>query len=44
MDSRTEQAELESIPALLQRNANRFADRHAYREKEYGIWPPPDRP
>src|SRR6056297_3276352 len=27
-----------SIPALLQRNATRFADRHAYREKEYGIW------
>ncbi len=27
-----------SIPALLQRNASRFAGRHAYREKEYGIW------
>jgi long-chain acyl-CoA synthetase len=29
---------LESIPALLQRNVARFADRPAYREKEYGIW------
>ncbi|MBC7131643.1 MAG: AMP-binding protein [Roseovarius sp.] len=27
-----------SIPALLQRNATRLADRPAYREKEYGIW------
>jgi long-chain acyl-CoA synthetase len=27
-----------SIPALLQRNATRFGDKPAYREKEYGIW------
>ncbi|MEL6314494.1 MAG: AMP-binding protein, partial [Pseudomonadota bacterium] len=27
-----------SIPALLQRNATVFADRPAYREKEFGIW------
>nr|WP_206295679.1 AMP-binding protein [Pseudohalocynthiibacter aestuariivivens] len=27
-----------SIPALLQRNASQFANRSAYREKEYGIW------
>ncbi len=27
-----------SIPALLARNAGRFSDRAAYREKEYGIW------
>ncbi|MEM8774746.1 MAG: AMP-binding protein [Pseudomonadota bacterium] len=30
--------ELVSIPALLKRNAKLFADRPAYREKEYGIW------
>ena len=29
---------LTSIPALLQRNAQRFADKPAYREKEFGIW------
>ncbi|VAW05802.1 Long-chain-fatty-acid--CoA ligase, partial [hydrothermal vent metagenome] len=29
---------LGSIPALLQQNANRFGDKPAYREKEYGIW------
>ncbi|MBE1293808.1 MAG: AMP-binding protein [Rhodobacteraceae bacterium] len=29
---------LTSIPALLQRNAAQFADRDAYREKEFGIW------
>jgi long-chain acyl-CoA synthetase len=29
---------LASIPALLQRNAQRFADKPAYREKEFGIW------
>ena len=28
----------ESIPALLARNAVRFAARPAYREKEFGIW------
>jgi long-chain acyl-CoA synthetase len=27
-----------SVPALLARNARVFADRPAYREKEYGIW------
>ncbi len=27
-----------SIPALLTRNARRYGDRTAYREKEYGIW------
>jgi len=27
-----------SIPALLERNAKKFADRPAYREKEFGIW------
>ena len=29
---------LASIPALLQRNAQRFGDKPAYREKEFGIW------
>ena len=29
---------LTSIPALLARNAKVFANRPAYREKEYGIW------
>src|SRR6056297_2819071 len=29
---------LQSIPALLQRNATQFASKMAYREKEYGIW------
>ena len=29
---------LGSIPALLQRNAHQFANRPAYREKEFGIW------
>lgn len=29
---------LRSIPALLRRNAQTFADAPAYREKEYGIW------
>ena len=27
-----------SVPALLQRNATRFGDQSAYREKEFGIW------
>ncbi|MEL6801867.1 MAG: AMP-binding protein [Pseudomonadota bacterium] len=31
-------AALTSIPALLERNARKFAARPAYREKEYGIW------
>lgn len=29
---------MDSVPALLQRNATRYADRPAYREKEFGIW------
>ncbi len=29
---------LASIPALLQRNATLFAEKDAYREKEFGIW------
>jgi long-chain acyl-CoA synthetase len=29
---------LASIPALLHRNATEFADKDAYREKEFGIW------
>ncbi|AXX99658.1 AMP-binding protein [Profundibacter amoris] len=29
---------MESIPALLARNAATFGDKAAYREKEYGIW------
>jgi long-chain acyl-CoA synthetase len=28
----------QSVPALLQRNATKFANAPAYREKEYGIW------
>ncbi|MEP5728709.1 MAG: AMP-binding protein [Sulfitobacter sp.] len=28
----------QSVPALLHRNATKFADAPAYREKEYGIW------
>lgn len=29
---------MDSVPALLQRNATRFAGKAAYREKELGIW------
>lgn len=29
---------LASFPALLQRNATLFAEKTAYREKEFGIW------
>lgn len=29
---------LASVPALLQRNATLFAEKSAYREKEFGIW------
>ena len=29
---------MDSVPALLQRNATRFAGKAAYREKEFGIW------
>ena len=31
-------AALDTFPKLLDLNARRFADRHAAREKEYGIW------
>ena len=31
-------ADLDTFPKLLALNARRFADRHAAREKEYGIW------
>ena len=31
-------AHLDTFPKLLALNARRFADRHAAREKEYGIW------
>ncbi len=34
----TTQSALDSIPALLARNAASFGDKAAYREKEYGIW------
>ncbi|WP_068315557.1 AMP-binding protein [Aliiruegeria sabulilitoris] len=34
----TPSGELCSVPALLRRNAQKFGDRPAYREKEYGIW------
>ena len=30
--------DLNSFPKLLERNAIKFADRPAYREKEFGIW------
>jgi len=36
--TQTGAAGLESIPALLQRNAKEFGNLPAYREKEYGIW------
>ncbi len=29
---------LTSVPALLHRNATKFGDKAAYREKEFGIW------
>ena len=32
------EAGLQSIPALLARNADRFGNMPAYREKEFGIW------
>ena len=35
---RDAQADLDTFPKLLALNARRFADRHAAREKEYGIW------
>jgi long-chain acyl-CoA synthetase len=32
------EAGLQSIPALLARNADRLGNMPAYREKEFGIW------
>lgn len=37
-DQHAPTGELHSVPALLARNAARFGDRPAYREKEFGIW------
>ncbi len=37
-DQQAPQGELQSMPALLARNAARFGYRPAYREKEFGIW------
>lgn len=37
-DQHAPAGELHSVPALLARNAARFGDRPAYREKEFGIW------
>ncbi len=34
----TAERDLVSIPALLDRNASRFAGKPAFREKEFGIW------
>ena len=34
----TDAGGLVSIPALLDRNATKFATKTAYREKEFGIW------
>ena len=34
----TDAADLKSIPALLARNARKFGEKAAYREKEFGIW------
>ena len=34
----TDTEQCQSVPALLRRNANQFADDPAYREKEFGIW------
>ncbi|SFA39729.1 long-chain acyl-CoA synthetase [Paracoccus halophilus] len=36
-DRQAPQGELHSIPALLVRNASRFGNRPAWREKEFGI-------
>ena len=36
----TSPADVDTFPKLLALNARRFADRHAAREKEYGIWRP----
>jgi len=37
-DATTPTGDLTSIPALLAHNAQTFANRPAYREKEFGIW------
>ncbi|UWQ95573.1 AMP-binding protein [Rhodobacteraceae bacterium M385] len=37
-DTKPSTGALQSVPALLRRNAAEFAGRAAYREKEYGIW------
>ena len=31
-------ADLKTVPALLERNARKFGEKAAYREKEFGIW------
>ena len=31
-------ADLKTVPALLARNARKFGEKAAYREKEFGIW------
>ncbi len=38
MDRTAPEGDLASVPALLARNASRFATRPAFREKEFGIW------
>ena len=38
MTTTATQAALQSVPALLARNAVQFANSTAYREKEFGIW------
>jgi len=37
-DQRSEHERCDTIPRLLAYNARHYADRPAYREKEYGIW------
>ncbi len=37
-DTKPLPGDLDSFPKLIQRNARDFADRPAYREKEFGIW------
>ena len=38
IEGRTLEQDLDTFPKLLARNATKFADRPAFREKEYGIW------
>jgi len=38
VDRTAPEGDLASVPALLARNASRFATRPAFREKEFGIW------